>query len=206
MSALHDAARDLRQMAPTQLRDRIRASVREADHESHTRSLRIWRITAIAACLIAAVAIGMLILQPRQQTLLADNIVAAHVRSLMADHLVDVASSDQHTVKPWFTGRIDFAPDVRDFAGQGFPLVGGRLDYFEHRPVIALVYRHDKHVINAFTWPGDAPGHAETRSGFHLIHWSDGGMTWCLVSDAGDPVLQQLHHLIEGSPTSKPAN
>ena len=106
-------------------------------------------------------------------------VAAAHVRSLQADHLVDVASSDRHTVKPWFAGKIDFAPIVADFAGQGFALVGGRLDYLDGRPAAALVFKRREHLVNVFLQPrrdGDAPTpHASEQHGFHLLHAVVGG-------------------------------
>ena len=203
-TAMRNAARELRQPAPPEFHSRIRAALHDRSDARRARALRAWQITALAACLIAAVSVLAAILsRAPQRTALADELVAAHVRSLMADHLVDVASSDQHTVKPWFAGRIDFSPDVRDFASEGFPLVGGRLDYLNGRPVIALVYRHDKHVINAFTWPvasGDIG--QETRQGYHVLGWRDGEMQWCLISDAGEPTLQRLKKLIEQRPAA----
>lgn len=122
-------------------------------------------------------------------------VVAAHVRSLQANHLLDVASTDQHTVKPWFTGKLDFAPDVRDLSDQGFPLIGGRLDYLDGRALAALVYRRRQHTINVFTWPSAGSNSAprlESLQGFKLAHWTRGGMEWWAISDASAADLEQL--------------
>jgi anti-sigma factor RsiW len=204
-TAMRIAARELRQPAPPEFRSRIRAALHDRSDARRAQALRAWQITALAASLIAVASVLAAILsRAPQRTALADELVTAHVRSLMADHLVDVASSDQHTVKPWFAGRIDFSPDVRDFASEGFPLVGGRLDYLNGRPVIALVYRHDKHVINAFTWPAGASVEIgqETRQGYHVLGWRDGEMQWSLISDAAEPTLQRLKNLIEQRPAA----
>ena len=119
--------------------------------------------------------------------------VANHVRSLQAEHLTDVASTDQHTVKPWFNGKLDFAPEVRDFASQGFPLVGGRLDYLNGRAVAALVYQRNKHLINVFVWPS-ADTHAEKPAkekhlGYSIISRDANGLRYCLVSDLNEKEL-----------------
>src|SRR5205823_5881016 len=123
-----------------------------------------------------------------------------HVRSLMAAHLVDVESSDQHTVKPWFDGKLDFAPEVRDFRAESFPLAGGRLDYLEDRPVAALVYRHDKHYINLFIWPApNEPDRSQTtrlQQGYQLIHWTRGQMNYWAVSDTSPQTLQRFADLV----------
>ncbi|HEY1797476.1 MAG TPA: anti-sigma factor [Stellaceae bacterium] len=136
-----------------------------------------------AAC---AAALAFLIVVPRQQGL-ADQIVASHIRALQPGHLEDVVSTDQHTVKPWFDGRLDFAPPVKDLAGAGFPLKGGRLDYLDGRPVAALVYQRDKHLIDLYVWPENGtrntPPSTTAENGYNVVHWSADGMTLWAVSD-----------------------
>src|SRR5439155_24246996 len=119
-------------------------------------------------------------------------------RSLLGSRLVDVASSDQHTVKPWFAGKLDFSPAVRDLAGQGFPLAGGRLEYLSGRRVAALVYYRRQHVINLFTWPGGSSSVSETSTsldGYNLLQWTDGSMTYWVVSDASSAELKIFRSL-----------
>ena len=146
-----------------------------------------------AAC---AAAITLLVVTPRGPDI-ATEVVAGHIRALQPGHLEDVASSDQHTVKPWFDGRIDFAPPVKDLAAARFPLIGGRLDYAANQPVAALVYHHDKHIINLFIWPADgAPAAPESgeRLGYNFVHWSQNGMALWAVSDVE---AGQLHEFAE---------
>jgi anti-sigma factor RsiW len=136
-----------------------------------------------AAC---AAALAFLILLPAHNDL-TEAIVADHIRALQPGHLEDVVSTDQHTVKPWFDGRIDFAPPVRDFVAEGFPLKGGRLDYLDNRPVAALVYQRDKHIIDLYVWPESGAGAHLTSDtsiqGYNVVHWTQGGMNFWAVSD-----------------------
>ena len=162
-----------------------------------------WRGWAMAASLLLAVALSSsvtaFLVAPNPQTPLEQEIVAGHVRSLMADHLTDVASSDQHTVKPWFHGRLDYAPPVDDLAAQGFPLIGGRLDYLDNRPVAALVYRHAQHPINLYVFPATGPDGAAAASvenGYNVLHWTEGGMTYWAVSDLEAAKLKEFEALL----------
>jgi len=130
---------------------------------------------------------------------IAQELVDAHIRSLQANHLLDVASTDQHTVKPWFDGKLDFAPPVRDLADQGFPLIGGRLDYFQGRPIAALVYQHRKHIINVFVWPDAGVDEGITQSslqGYAILQWRGGGMRHVAVSDLNSAELEQFAKLL----------
>ena len=132
--------------------------------------------------------------------LLAQEVVASHVRSLMVNHLEDVASSDQHTVKPWFDGKLDFSPIVVDFADKGYPLVGGRLDYLDNQSVAALVYQRSKHIINLFVWPakvGSQVGtQTQTLQGYHLFHGSKSGTNYWVVSDLNESELKDFVELV----------
>ena len=130
-------------------------------------------------------ALAFLLITPAMPPGLTEQIVAGHVRALQPGHLQDVASEDHHTVKPWFDGKLDFAPPVKDLAAAHFPLTGGRLDYIDGRPVAALVYQHGKHVINLFVWPGngDMPPQTVESQGYNIVHWSQDDMTFWAISD-----------------------
>src|SRR5436305_4428540 len=151
---------DLRYRAPADFRARLLSELQQAQQPQTRpeptivrRSIPWWSWAAVAACLLLAAGTFLVDMNRRAERTLATQIVADHVRSLMATHLTDVLTSDQHTVKPWFTGKLDFSPQVRDLTPQGFDLIGGRLDYVEGRNVAAIVYQRRKHVINLFTWP-----------------------------------------------------
>ena len=144
--------------------------------------------------LAASVAVALLPRQPEP----AAEAVAAHIRALQPGHLLDVESSDRHTVKPWFNGKLDFAPPVTDFASQGFPLAGGRLDYLAGRPVAALAYRHGNHLIDLFIWPGGQPSSYQTVQGYNLMAWSQNGMNFRAVSDLNTVELGDFARLLQG--------
>jgi anti-sigma factor RsiW len=130
---------------------------------------------------------------------LAGDLMNAHLRSLMSDHLIDVASSDRHTVKPWFAGHTDVSPPAADFARAGYRLVGGRADYVDGHRAAVVVYRHGLHVINVFAWaasPGKLPGEV-TQKGYHIVCWRGGDLDYCAVSDTGLDELLELVRLIK---------
>ena len=198
-----------RYTAPAGLRDRVQSGL-----QAHTRPgssknrVRSW--LSAAAVLLVGVGFGAAgtflgtARKPQPGADLPRDLVAAHVRSLMADHLQDVKSTDRHTVKPWFTGQVDFSPPVKDFTEQGYPLLGGRLDYLDDRPTAALVYGRAKHVINLFVWPtegdADSPARSLSRRGYNLVHWRQGGLDFWAVSDLNAEELGEFARLNQESP------
>jgi anti-sigma factor RsiW len=200
--------------SPANLQRRIQSAVRKETRVETRPPVLSWRWLSVGASLAFA-AIIILTFVPAltrhpADDLLAQEIISGHVRSLMADHLTDVSSSDQHTVKPWFNGKVDFSPPVKDLADSGFPLVGGRLDYVENRPVAALVYKRRQHFINLFIWPSthDSVAGKKTvmRQGYNLIHWTKSGMTYWAVSDLNSSELQEFVRLAQNQvpPTKLP--
>ncbi len=167
-------------------------------HRGWTATPSPWWMLA-AACLVAGVVFWKVASTDLgASAAIGKEVVAAHVRSLLAEHLMDVPSSDRHTVKPWFAGKLDFAPEVEDLSAQGFTLAGGRLDYIDGRTVAALIYRRRQHTINVFTWPAgaDSPPKAESIQGFHVVEWRKHGMAWWAVSDLAEDELRELAKLL----------
>jgi len=212
--------------APLELRERIQVSLRETIGASTSRgaagggSLPVrrpeavgrsvffdmpWNWLAVAAAIVLAAIVASSFLPRLRQggadQFLATQLIASHVRSLMASHLTDVASSDQHTVKPWLDVKLDFAAPVVDLSGDGFPLIGGRLDYLDNRPVAALVYGRRKHFINLFVWPATSDEAKApktiTREGYQLLHWADSDFNYWAVSDVNINDLQLFKQQFE---------
>jgi mycothiol system anti-sigma-R factor len=195
----------LYEQAPVALRKKIRAELHAASSPAGTIRIPVWRWLAVAASILVVATISWYA-WPRTQTNVASapftaaELIDAHVRSLQPGHLTDVASTDQHTVKPWFTGKVDFAPPVKDYAEEGFPLIGGRLDVLAGRNVAAIVYGRRKHIINVFVLPTkepDTPIHPPgLRQGYQWLHWRRQGMEYCAVSDVSLSDLEELAQLI----------
>jgi anti-sigma factor RsiW len=146
-----------------------------------------------------AAGLAFLVLAPPPVNPVLDDLVSAHVRSLMPEHLIDIVSTDKHTVKPWFAGHTDVSPVVADFDQQGYRLVGGRADYFEHQRAAVVVYQHGSHVINVFSWAADQRGLPKdtTRNGYHLAFWKAGNLAYCAVSDTAWDELLGLARLLQ---------
>ena len=190
---------DLAYRAPETLRARIRKSVAKPSIEVPSRHSRpwVWQLLALGSLGFAVVT---LMLQPvtSERDRVVDEAISSHVRSLMAGHLMDVVSTDQHTVKPWFNGKVDFAPTVKDFAAQGFPLVGGRLDYLDGQTVVALIYRRNQHTINVFVWPAKkaTSSTTEERRGYTIINRDLNNLHYCVVSDLNGKELGDFANLL----------
>jgi len=192
----------LYERAPHSLRQRILSSLPAAPESQRTAGSFSWLWPAVAA---ASLLFSILSWQffpgsgrQAQQATLASAIVDAHLRSLQPGHLTDVASTDQHTVKPWFDGKLEVVPPVQDFANEGFPLIGGRLDIVDGRTVAALVYARRKHIVNVFVWraqDGNLPSGSGTEQGYHWSSWQREGLTFCGVTDASPADLDELKQL-----------
>ncbi len=189
---------------PRELRPRVDAALRRMARSGAQPRRLPWALLAVAAgLLIAGVFIDRLVtLSHRSSDLVAQEVLDSHLRSLMPGRLADVQSTDQHTVKPWFNGKLDFSPPVADFAAQGFPLIGGRLDSVDGRTVAVLVYQHRQHMINVYIWPSpgssDSGVAASARQGYNMVHWTRGGMMWWLASDLNAGELENFAGLVRG--------
>lgn len=209
-SALRSGIRrhaDYRHGAPAGMADRIRAQlgIAEGAPARIARPPR-WQwpqwgrwLPMGAAAAVAAVISWTAALQYAQvssEQPLAEQVIAGHARAIVTSHLIEVASSDQHTVKPWLSGKVDFSPPVPDLAAAGFPLAGGRLDYLDNRAVAALVYRSRQHVIDLFVWPQEKPGdvapHALSKHGYNVLSWTSGGMNFWAISDVNAADLKSF--------------
>jgi anti-sigma factor (TIGR02949 family) len=191
----------IRSVPPYEAPARLRARVAGPTQRTwSTRPLLAWAAVAVLAVSVAGALTFVRSTTMRGDA--ADDVVNGHVRSLMAEHLFDVRSTDQHTVKPWFLGKLDFSPPVVDLAAAGFPLVGGRLEYIAGQPAAALVYQRQKHTINVFVWPeSGASGGLTERAirGFHVRHWVRDGMSFWAVSDLNDAELTEFARALRGT-------
>lgn len=214
-------------------KDRVPASPTLSDRVAsgpRKRALPLWRweLYAAVAVVVPCLLLAVLLLTPSRwqgegrggvltgvavpvssEQNLAGDVVASHIRSMMANHLSDVISTDQHTVKPWFDGKLDYAPPVTDLAAQGFPLAGGRLDYLDNRPVAALIYHRRLHIINLFVWPLDEPAQKGltqfSRQGYNVVHWDAAGMTYWAASDVNAADLMTFANLLQAPPEPRAA-
>jgi anti-sigma factor RsiW len=185
----------VRHDAPESLSYRIATLPELAERASRRHALPGWLVPGVAGALAASVAL-MTLTPLTNSSGIEEQLVSSHVRSLQPGHLTDVQTTNQHIVKPWFNGRIDFAPPVPELASDGFPLAGGRLDAIEGKTVAAIVYHRRLHTINLFVWRGEDKVPATTVvDGFALAGWSEGGLTYAAVSDIPSQELRQFEGL-----------
>jgi anti-sigma factor RsiW len=196
------AGADLRYAAPPELRQRIEASLPQTRMPNRRAVLRGFAMGS-AASAIAATGLVAVILRSDDEQRIQSEVVSAHLRSLQAGHLTDVLSTDQHTVKPWFNGKLDVAPPVVDLTAQGFTLIGGRLDYVDTRPIGAIVYRRRSHVINLFVAQTASTerraAKIEALQGFNIRRWSERGLNYWAVSDLAADELAEFGEKFEGA-------
>jgi anti-sigma factor RsiW len=201
----------LRHAAPAALRKRVHAALAAADNAESKAARRAeanpgwfgrssWASTGALASLAALIIVLIFALKlPTSADPLERELVDSHIRSLMPNHLMDVVSTDQHTVKPWFAGKVDFSPPVKDLATDGFPLIGGRLDYIDRHSAAVMVYKRNQHVINVFVWPaggGERSARSRASQGYNMIEMAHAGMEYWLVSDLNAGELGQFAELL----------
>lgn len=184
------------------LKTRIRAALRA--EKLVVERIPFWRDMRSAWVFGMAIAVSIFMFLyafwNEQAPLLAQDAVANHIRSLQVNHLMDVASTDQHTVKPWFAGKLDYSPQVVDLAPSGYPLIGGRLDVLGHRNVAAIIYQRRKHYINLFIWPSDTEslhGRFYELNGYHVLGWTKSGMNYLAVSELGEKELREFVGMVQ---------
>jgi anti-sigma factor RsiW len=212
---LDETRRLLREEAPyhradAALRRRIAEALDAADDDTQPVVRRLpvkpnrnflWGAVSGIGATAAAACLAFLLLLPARPDPLVVDVMNAHLRSMMSDHLIDVVSSDRHTVKPWFAGHSDISPPATDYAKEGYPLIGGRLDYVDGHRAAVVVYRHGAHVINLFVWRQDGaalPGTA-LRNGYHLVFWRNGDLAFCATSDTALDELQTFVDLVKAT-------
>jgi len=186
--------------APAGLEKRIRKSLGRANRFRAAASTSTWRWAIVAASAAAVLAIlmyaGLILNSHQSRDLIARDVVSSHIRSLEPGHLYDVESTDQHNVKPWFNGKVDFSPNFKDLTGMDYNLRGGRLDAVDGRQVAVIVFTHRQHIINLYIWPSGSTGNTSeeiaARQGYNIIHWSRDGMTFWAVSDLNTDDLRKF--------------
>ena len=184
----------------TRIRASLRAEEAVAEKIPWWQSLPTAWIYSSLGGTLALIALGLFFFGPGSSSQLAQEAITDHVRSLQVNHLMDVASTDQHTVKPWFAGKLDYAPQVIDLGPSGYPLIGGRLDVLDHREVAAIIYQRRKHYINLFIWPADKSTLGDKfyeQDGYHVLEWTKSGMNYLAVSELGEKELREFTEMIK---------
>jgi anti-sigma factor RsiW len=202
LRVLREAVEQTAFSAPRDLRASVLASLHTPPVENAKPRLGLTTGLALAAALVLGFFLAQVFPGNSSEKTLLAALTESHIRSLVGTHLVDVTSSDQHTVRPWFEGKIDFAPPVEDLSATGFPLVGGRLEFVSSRPVAALVYERRKHFINLFIWPGKTSEPITEKSpqrGYNLLHWAKDGMNYYAVSEISADDLRKFANAIDSS-------
>lgn len=203
--ALRAAVQGVYQDLPANLARQVTSAIPK-DQKSEARTIAVpWRSLAFASSIVLLFLLSWsayrMLSGPSADERLAREVVSSHIRSLMTDHLTDVPSSDQHTVKPWFNGKLDFSPPVIGLDDKDFTLVGGRLDYVSDRPVAALVYQRRQHLVNLFIWPStDESGHTgnmSTLQGYNAVYWKQSDMNCWVVSDLNPDELREFVQLLK---------